>query len=839
MEFRELADERRLIREVCRKHASSLAVFKYPKGPSFGVSRPDPTDVDSRLHHVTTTATCIESLTDCHPAVLDRRALNKLAGRGPADPKHAAKELALKELKEQVRQVLVARFCAGALARDWTSEKSAPVYCACRALPVFVKGSAKWTEKHSALIKTIYGQLEHANRFGIGEKVMGNGKPSDLAWYPENAYHTYWALAVLGAIDGSNFRDEAETCVPMGLDRVCQTMRLWIRAKLSEEVALHLDKKSAGLDSDQLTWALAAFIKFEGNLSSDLRGQDLVRKAFEALASTQEPIGTWRHYRPLFIYSNAGNAYCYVYESFTFLLKAVLERMQEQEFLEDVMRQFVDPLRRLKQYADMTAVRLEGSPETVAWSSGHRPGSTQPEGWATASVFSFFQAYRRLLGILARRDALRNLPRPVLSNGLDPIVTLADRGDTWPLPGKHDTVAEDLITLFVNPVRRATAADGRDTSEPDDQPIRDDQARSAILFGPPGASKTTLAQNVASALGWDYVELHSSHFVVEGVPAVQRTADRIFAYLMELDHAVVLFDEPDELVREREDAADAFGRFLTTSMLPKLAQLWKQQRVIYFLATNHVRYFDAAIIRSERFDVLILVPPPSFSKKIVELGKRLTALTGASVKVTVECDQIDDSLRRLEQFSIGRRRPDAHLPNEMRLAKFILLRWDQIEELAFRIASLSKGTKSIVLDSHLMSLALDEIADDRLKRLQTYLDYLVDSRQVRRDFQRKPVFSVSNFLPAAGIEIPACIEQVENQTWLVGPSGTLPEALPGYRLEHTENVGEVKIVPQKSAASGSRTCPPTPGAVASPSGGRRAPRKTSGIATPAKRRPRK
>src|ERR1035441_2963088 len=141
MEFRELADERRLIREVCRKHASSLAVFKYPKGPSFGVSRPDPTDVDSRLHHVTTTATCIESLTDCHPAVLDRRALNKLAGRGPADPKHAAKELALKELKEQVRQVLVARFCAGALARDWTSEKSAPVYCACRALPVFVTGT--------------------------------------------------------------------------------------------------------------------------------------------------------------------------------------------------------------------------------------------------------------------------------------------------------------------------------------------------------------------------------------------------------------------------------------------------------------------------------------------------------------------------------------------------------------------------------------------------------------------------------------------------------------------------------------------------------------------------
>ena len=843
MDFRELADERRLIREVCRKHASSLALFKYRKGPSFGVSRPDPADVDGQLHHVTTTATCIESLSDCHPSVLDQRALVMIAGDSPNALKHASRELPLKELtevKKQVLQELVAGFHMGGMARDWTSEKSAPVYCACRALPVFLQGTAEWTEKHSDLVKTIFRQLEQADRFGIGERVTGEPKPPAPAWYPENAYHTYWALAVLGAVDGKHFRVEAEKCVPMGLDRVRQTLRLWIREKLSEEVALHLPKKSAGLDSDQLTWALAALIKFEGNLSSNLRGQDLVRKAFEALASTQEPVGTWRHYQPLFVYSNAGNAYCYVYESFTFLLKAVLERIEEQEFLEDVMRQFVDPLRRLKQYADMTAVQQNGNPETVAWSSGHTPGGTQAEGWATASVFSFFQAYRRLLGILARRDALRDLPKPVLSKARDPIDALRDRGDTWPLPGKDDSVAKDLITLFVNPVRRATTMIGRDASEPDDQPIRNDQARSAILFGPPGASKTTLAQNVALALGWDYVELHSSHFVVEGVPAVQRTADKIFAYLMELDHAVVLFDEPDELVREREDAADAFGRFLTTSMLPKLAQLWKQQRVIYLLATNHVRYFDAAIIRSERFDVLILVPPPSFDKKTKELGKRVAALSGASVTISLKRDEIDEALGRLEQFSMGRRRPDAYLPDEMRLAKFILLRWDQIEELAFHVARLSNGTQSIMLDSNVMSLALDQIADDRLKRLQTYLDYLIDSKQVRRDFQRKPVYSVRNFVPADGVEVPACIERMGELTWLVGSFGTCPEALKDYRLQPTENVGEIELVPLISAVSCSGTFPPTVGAVRSPSGGRGASPKTgSGTATPPKRRPRK
>jgi len=51
-------------------------------------------------------------------------------------------------------------------------------------------------------------------------------------------------------------------------------------------------------------------------------------------------------------------------------------------------------------------------------------------------------------------------------------------------------------------------------------------------------------------------------------------------------------------------------------MLPKLAELWKQRRIIYFLATNHIAFFDAAIVRSQRFDVCIFVPPASFDKKL-------------------------------------------------------------------------------------------------------------------------------------------------------------------------------------------------------------------------------
>lgn len=251
-----------------------------------------------------------------------------------------------------------------------------------------------------------------------------------------------------------------------------------------------------------------------------------------------------------------------------------------------------------------------------------------------------------------RHDALQALAGPVLAKNTGVVAPLIDRGDTWSPPGVRSAVAEDLISLIVNPVLRTPRLS---LSEPDDQPIQEWQARSAILFGPPGASKTTLARGVAVSLGWDYVELHSSHFVAEGIQAVQRTADRIFVQLMELDHAVVLFDEPDELVREREGTPDAFGRFLTTSMLPKLALLWTRRRIIYFVATNHIEYFDAAIVRSERFDVLVFVPLPSFQKKMHALQKRL----GTDASITVTQPEIEAALMRIGKMKPPKKRSSA------------------------------------------------------------------------------------------------------------------------------------------------------------------------------------
>ena len=144
--------------------------------------------------------------------------------------------------------------------------------------------------------------------------------------------------------------------------------------------------------------------------------------------------------------------------------------------------------------------------------------------------------------------------------------------------------------------------------------------------------------------------------------SVHQRADWIFSRLMELDRCVVLFDEIDELVREREDRdTQVYSRFLTTSMLPRIAELWKQGRILYFVATNSYKYFDFAIARNQRFDARLFVAPPSFRKKVKEL------IRYAEVKeiVGVNQDHVEKALRD-DQGDLG---------------LLALLRFDQLAEL--------------------------------------------------------------------------------------------------------------------------------------------------------------
>ena len=83
------------------------------------------------------------------------------------------------------------------------------------------------------------------------------------------------------------------------------------------------------------------------------------------------------------------------------------------------------------------------------------------------------------------------------------------------------------------------------------QHVKLQHRRSALLFGPPGTSKTTLVQAVAETLEWPYVEITPSDFLREGLGQIYEEANRIFEDLMDLSGVVILFDEMDALVQRR------------------------------------------------------------------------------------------------------------------------------------------------------------------------------------------------------------------------------------------------------------------------------------------------
>ena len=139
---------------------------------------------------------------------------------------------------------------------------------------------------------------------------------------------------------------------------------------------------------------------------------------------------------------------------------------------------------------------------------------------------------------------------------------------------------------------------------------------SAILFGPPGTSKTEIVEQIADFVGWPAVTVDPSYFVKNGLDAIQAQANRIFRMLASAEQMVVLFDEFDEMVRNRAESEDVLSRFLTTAMLPKLAKINKERRILFIVATNFIRSFDIAISRPGRFDLILQMMPPKAERKL-------------------------------------------------------------------------------------------------------------------------------------------------------------------------------------------------------------------------------
>jgi hypothetical protein len=161
---------------------------------------------------------------------------------------------------------------------------------------------------------------------------------------------------------------------------------------------------------------------------------------------------------------------------------------------------------------------------------------------------------------------------------------------------QYERRIEDIIRFeIVEPIARGT---------------RDQAALSLVLHGPPGTSKTTLAERIACDLGWPFIELSPSAFLNLGLDYVEAEADRIFKTLSRLEDKVVLFDEFEEMLKSRQSAETA-SRFLTTSMLPWLHEIRDRGRIVFIIATNELMEIDIAARRFGRINRIVGLEYPT------------------------------------------------------------------------------------------------------------------------------------------------------------------------------------------------------------------------------------
>lgn len=433
--------------------------------------------------------------------------------------------------------------------------------------------------------------------------------------YPPSAYLTQVAYRVL------------HRCHPKPDDRfqaVVKSVRFWARSEINRQVAL-ISTRSRIADPLQLGYAIILASSASVDEQTSPEEKALIREALSLFFDCQQLDGLWPPSQPIFHYPDVGNAQCFDYELLTQLLHC--------EPLQPDLLEYLPKLQISAQQLEQSSFELGASSVGPArgWASGHHPQIAGPESWSTACVYDFVHAFDRLVAEAVRRTLFGELraiytpPQRTPEAGPEKVFAAGFLDARVKIGEEDRSLRETLLEYFVKPIER-----DKDRVANGGQ-LQPTTPMSAILFGPPGTSKTQLAKLISKYLGWPLLSVDPSYLVQDGLDRLYSQANRLFSMFSMAEQVVVLLDEFDEMGRDRSQNSDILSRFITTSMLPKLAAINEERKIVFLLATNYVSQFDAAFSRGGRFDMIIQIMPPTAEAKLAHppwdaMTKAITAL---------------------------------------------------------------------------------------------------------------------------------------------------------------------------------------------------------------------
>lgn len=394
----------------------------------------------------------------------------------------------------------------------------------------------------------------------------------------------------------------------------------WAEAELYRQLSLDAARFKINFDPLQLAFALNIY-----STESKEQNGDLIRKGLEILFQCQSKEGLWSVGAPLDLVRQVRSAVLVASIEVINAVIPLLKRYKEVEHHAHALYAIFTWLKTNRREISVPFVDRKKNSHIVrviGWSGDKLAADESVDAWMCASVLQFLYEYNLVLQEMINRQSLEgyNVSEPgklKWSELIDPQLGKPSRK-------RITTVVREQ---YIEPFLQKGAS----------------SHSSMILYGPPGTAKTTLAKALAAELNWKLVTITPSDLVKQGIEQSERMARELFENLRQIREVVVLFDEIDEMLRDRSDKEhDKQGigilRFLIPGMLPKLQELkehGEEARIIFIIATNYFDRLDPAIRRRGRIDEYFLVPPPDFKARCCQLEEMLQSKSPSCERATV------------------------------------------------------------------------------------------------------------------------------------------------------------------------------------------------------------
>ncbi|MGM0590394.1 MAG: CDC48 family AAA ATPase [Halobacteriota archaeon] len=136
--------------------------------------------------------------------------------------------------------------------------------------------------------------------------------------------------------------------------------------------------------------------------------------------------------------------------------------------------------------------------------------------------------------------------------------------------------------------------------------------KGVLLYGPPGTGKTLMAKAVANETNANFISVRGPQLLSKWVGESEKAIRQTFRKARQVSPCIIFFDELDALAPSRgQEIGNNVSERVVNQLLTELDGLEEMGDVMVIGATNRPDMIDPALLRSGRFDRLVLIGEPS------------------------------------------------------------------------------------------------------------------------------------------------------------------------------------------------------------------------------------